>query len=110
MNITYKEKTESMLNGEYFNLMNKRKRDQKYCHKKVIIDYIFEPHQIVYRITDEGRGFDHKAIMSILPENTNNQMLSHGRGIQLARKIFDLMTYNRAGNQVLLVKYLQHQS
>ena len=36
--------------------------------------------------------------------DANRHMLAHGRGISMAKNIFDSVRYNRKGNQVRLIK------
>jgi anti-sigma regulatory factor (Ser/Thr protein kinase) len=40
----------------------------------------------------------------------NDSMLSHGRGIAMARSVFDEIRYNTTGNQVLLIKRFSTQA
>ena len=60
----------------------------------------------MYKISDEGNGFDYKKIMAQIKNEVNQKMLSHGRGISMASSIFDEIQYNDKGNQVMLVKNL----
>jgi len=70
----------------------------------VHIEYAIDPEKIAYKITDEGPGFDYHAVLNTDPDAVNENMLSHGRGITMAREVFDSIEYNKKGNQVLLVK------
>lgn len=71
------------------------------------IEYSLNPVKVVYRITDEGEGFDHMALFHNHSRDANEQLLAHGRGISLARTIFDSVTFNEKGNQVTLLKKFQ---
>ncbi len=104
LDISFEEKSQALLEERYFEFINSRQEEEKYRDKKVRIDYMITPHKAVYKITDQGRGFNHRKIFAQSAEQTNEEMLMHGRGIMMARSIFDKMAYNRKGNQVLLVK------
>jgi len=106
LGISFREKSEAMIADDYFNLIYRRQQDDVNRDKKVAIDYVLEAGKVTYRITDEGRGFDHAAVMRRRSEEANGELLPHGRGIQMTMQIFDEIRYNAAGNQVLLVKYL----
>lgn len=56
------------------------------------------------KITDQGRGFDHKKYMNESNESFNESFFQHGMRISLANHIFDVK-YNDKGNQVLCIKY-----
>ncbi|WP_040335826.1 response regulator [Candidatus Magnetobacterium casense] len=53
-------------------------------------------------ITDEGKGFDVSKLSTL---NVDNHLLC-GRGIKVAKNTSDVLLYNRAGNQALLMKTL----
>ena len=56
-------------------------------------------------VSDAGAGFDWQRLLSVVPASASLFAL-HGRGLLLARKIFDEMHFNAKGNEVHLVKYL----
>jgi PAS domain-containing protein len=103
LNISFSEKTEALTNNSYFELIASRQTDALCRHKKVTIDYSLDPHKFVCFITDEGPGFDHAGILGRPIDYTNSDLIPNGRGIHLARDIFDRVTYNNKGNQVMLV-------
>ncbi|HPX92307.1 MAG TPA: ATP-binding protein, partial [Spirochaetota bacterium] len=103
LNITFEEKSEAIMNDRYFSFLNQRQNHPEYKDRRVRIEYLISPTKAVYKITDQGKGFNHKKYMNneLLKDN-----LAHGRGIAMVRNIFDEVRYNFRGNQVLLVKYL----
>ena len=107
LNITFEEKSEALIADSYIELLNTRQKDPDNASKKVKIEYLISPEKAIYKITDQGKGFNHKKIMSMNGEETNNNFIAHGRGIAMTRSIFDEVKYNLKGNQVLLVKYLE---
>ena len=60
--------------------------------------------RVWFRITDEGKGFDHRSMQSGEKERLHDMTSTHGRGIALARSLFDAVRYNETGNSVTLVK------
>jgi hypothetical protein len=107
LNISFEEKTESMLEGNYLQFIQTRQNDPRYKDKKIHIEYVIDSKKVAYRITDEGKGFDHKKIFTTKVENLNKENIQHGRGIMMTRDVFDIVEYNEKGNQVSLVKYFR---
>jgi PAS domain-containing protein len=104
LNIKFEEKTQAMESGDYLNMIQERQKDHAFRKRKIFIDYLLKSEKLVYRVTDEGMGFDH-ARLTDLSEKAEKEMLFHGRGILMTTATFDEVTYNKKGNQVLLVKY-----
>ena len=107
LNISFEEKTNQMMRGDYFNFLSSRQNDPLYADKKVIIEYAIDPEYVTYCITDQGEGFDHKSLCSIDVDNINQEMVTHGRGILMARGTFDELEYNEKGNQVIIKKFFK---
>ncbi|HBS03618.1 MAG TPA: hypothetical protein DEA96_01550 [Leptospiraceae bacterium] len=104
LNITYEEKSAATREGTYIDLFRQRQAEAQFSEKKVKVDYILTPSFVGFRITDEGRGFDHSEMMRKGASQANTERLGHGRGIQIARSEFDSVRYNKKGNQVTLIK------
>jgi len=109
LNISFEEKTRALTKNTYFDLIASRQRDDSCRNKKVTIDYSLDRHKFVCFITDEGPGFDHAGISRRSPDTSNTGMIPNGRGIHLTRDIFDRVTYNNKGNQVMLVLNLSQE-
>ena len=101
--ITYEEKSRALAENRYFEFLAERQRDLRYRDRSVEIIYALGPERVAYRITDEGEGFDYEAYLTDASAIENSLNETHGRGIILARSVFDEVRYNRKGNQVLLV-------
>jgi two-component system, cell cycle response regulator len=56
---------------------------------------------LVYRITDEGKGFKWQSLLARSQEVCELEGVN-GRGIFLARSFFPSLTYNELGNEVAL--------
>ena len=78
-----------------------------YNARKVLIEYSIDEDRVAFRITDEGKGFDHRKIMKTDEKELNEQFMAHGRGIMMTLSAFDIVRYNEKGNRVALVKYFR---
>ena len=68
--------------------------------KSVCIEYSFTEHQVSFKITDQGLGFDHYQVIDpTLPDNIEKES---GRGIFLMNCLADQVIYNDKGNEVSL--------
>ncbi len=105
--ITFHEKTRELENDTYFTYLNQRQKDPRFSGRTVEVFYSADSERISYTITDEGKGFEHQIY---LDEHTdvNAELLTHGRGITLAKNIFDEIRYNERGNSVTLIKRLKN--
>jgi serine/threonine-protein kinase RsbW len=73
--------------------------------KRVLVEIAFQLGRIQARVTDQGVGFDPKAIPD--PTRPENLTKPCGRGLFLMRKLMDEVWYNDQGNQVTLVLELE---
>ena len=105
LNISFEEKTEASMSPDYINIILERQKDPEYSARKIIIKYSLTSGKAVYDITDSGSGFDHEKILHSLKEKADQNELAHGRGITMARSIFDKITYHGRGNRVVLEKH-----
>lgn len=73
--------------------------------KNVHVAVEFAPDEVTFIITDEGDGFDLKA----LPDPTDPSCLLRtcGRGVMLIYHLMDEVEYNARGNQVRMKKKAQ---
>jgi len=104
LHITFDEKSIETMSDNYMEFIASRQKDPNYQGRKVGIEFSLNPERVAYKITDMGEGFDHVRMMEAIKNRVNSEMLAHGRGITMALNVFDQITYNRRGNQVLLVK------
>lgn len=104
LGISFDDKTEAQNEGTYFSLLLSRQMDPRYANRNVTLVYSLTSKRAVFRITDQGDGFDHKDIMARDLSDPEYFSLMHGRGIAMARLEFDTVRYNAAGNSVLLIK------
>jgi serine/threonine-protein kinase RsbW len=69
--------------------------------KRVRVQAEFRPGEAVVTVTDEGPGFDPRAVDD--PTRPENVDRSHGRGLFLLRSLTDEVRFNETGNSVTLV-------
>ena len=109
LGISFDEKSRETATRTYFEFLVQRKAEKESERKVITVYYNLNSHRALFRIYDEGQGFDYKSIrqrtMSELMEGT----LYHGRGILIAESVFDRVRYNERGNGVLLVKYFNKE-
>ena len=103
--VTYDEKTQSQLEDRYREFLRERQADPRYAGRKVRIEYLLDDEKVIYKIEDEGDGFDVEKVRAKKAAQVNEEALQHGRGIMMTEEIFDEMRYNNKGNAVLLTKY-----
>ncbi|MBN2160036.1 MAG: ATP-binding protein [Spirochaetes bacterium] len=101
--ITFDEKTRELVADNYFEYLNERQKDPRFRERTVSVEYRVDPCQVEYTIVDEGDGFDFRKFIND-DVDANDEMLTHGRGISLAKSVFDEIRYSEVGNSVLLVK------
>ncbi|EQA47034.1 7TM diverse intracellular signaling [Leptospira broomii serovar Hurstbridge str. 5399] len=107
LGISFDEKTDAMKSGNYMEFIQKRQKEVFYGARSVKVAYSLNSKRIGFEIYDEGEGFDFKKILNLDGEKLNEQSYTHGRGIMMTRKVFDVVKFNDKGNKVLLIKYLQ---
>ncbi|XDD49000.1 7TM diverse intracellular signaling domain-containing protein [Leptospira sp. WS92.C1] len=105
--ISFDEKTEALNAGRYLEFIQKRQKEPFYNYRTVKVSYSLNARRIGFLITDEGEGFDYKKILNLDIEKLNETSLTHGRGIVMTRRVFDIVKFNEKGNKVLLIKYLK---
>jgi len=106
LNITFEEKERALADGTYFRFIQERQKDEKYSARKVTISSSLNPVRMIVSITDQGAGFDSERMITRNIAKPEEAARYHGRGILIALQEFDEMKYNRKGNTVRMVKYL----
>ncbi|EMJ96728.1 7TM diverse intracellular signaling domain-containing protein [Leptospira alstonii] len=105
LNISEEDKARCLKNGNYFQFILARQNDPYYRDKKILVEYFLSGQKVGYRITDEGKGFNHaRTVRNALSKTDENAALRTG-GIAFALSAFDVVKFNSTGNRVTLVKY-----
>ena len=105
LGISFEEKTDAIMDGDYMQFLLQRQKQPEYAGKKVRVDFVLDAHRVFIRITDAGNGFDHATYMKKVETDDSMLELEHGRGILIAKNVFDRAEYNDKGNQILLIKH-----
>jgi CheY-like chemotaxis protein/anti-sigma regulatory factor (Ser/Thr protein kinase) len=104
LGLTYEEKTAALEAGSLDDLLASRARAEPYRDRRVTVAARRGEEALAFTITDQGRGFDWRALPD--PSAVPDLFAIHGRGVLLSRLSVDSLTFNQAGNQVKVVKLL----
>ena len=98
--ITYEEKSELTMKGDWKSEVSKRLADEKYSSRIAKVDLVRDKEKISITIEDEGAGFNWQKYMEFDPARAFD---AHGRGIATANQIcFDSLEYKGRGNIVIV--------
>ena len=93
--ISYDEKTQLVQDGQWQQELNARSLN---CTTSASVALMRRDGELLYRIQDQGTGFDSRDYLSISPKRATD---NHGRGIAIARRYcFDRLEFNSRGNTV----------
>lgn len=106
LSITYDEKQKLLGSGEYNRMLKEKARLPKNVEKYVDIKVFSTPEYFKIMVEDMGTGFDLSSIPD--PENPENFLNEHGKGIMMTMNAYDEVLYNDVGNKVTLVKYSEN--
>lgn len=103
LEIVYQEKQEALAEGRYEQLLARRLAQARLRDRRVIMHVLHDKDadSLVYRITDEGKGFKWRSLLMRSQEVCESED-ANGRGIFLARSFFPCLTYNERGNEVTI--------
>lgn len=105
LELDFEAKTSAIREGRYFETLQERRLLPAYRERRVVLEYSISPARASFRVTDEGKGFDHRARLEAARGGGGGEGLEHGRGLALTLGAFDEIAYNAKGNQVALVKH-----
>ncbi len=106
LNIDSKLKNRLIKNGEYEDyLLNVQKDNDRKIRVNVSVCGDNLKEFLVIRVCDEGKGFD----AALLHEGFLDASLLNGRGISIAKSFVDEIYYNKAGNEVTLIRQLMRR-
>jgi len=107
LEITYEEKQRLLGTGEYNRALKEKAHLPENISKCVDIKVFSTPEYLKIMVEDMGTGFDLSSIPD--PQNPENFLNEHGKGIMMTLNAFDEVTYNDKGNKVTLVKYSENK-
>ncbi len=88
--------------GAYRELVETRLSDPEFAARQVVVELLSTRDRAEWVISDQGRGFDWRAVMDDL--DTPDPLALHGRGLFLATCYFDEVEFLGAGNVVRVRK------
>jgi serine/threonine-protein kinase RsbW len=72
-------------------------------HKTVTVEYRIDGEKVDLRLTDQGEGFDPRAVPD--PREGENLYRPEGRGLLLISAYMHIVEYNERGNGVHMIRY-----
>jgi hypothetical protein len=97
--ISYDEKSAYLEEGgDILELIRQKNSDPGVRRKRVYLSYRISPKKSVFRVRDEGEGFDWKQMQQLTGQDGLGEL--HGRGISMARHYLENLRYNDKGNEV----------
>ncbi len=106
LGISYQEKNEWIRQGIWKKEVSKRLAKPQYRKKKAKIQVAKDRKKIVFRLEDQGDGFDWEYFLDLHPNRANSKF---GRGIAMSKKLcFDTLEYQDPGNVVIFSKFFIH--
>ncbi|MBK1649191.1 response regulator [Rhabdochromatium marinum] len=98
LELGYTGKTAALASEDWHKELERRLSDPLYCDRVAEVRVRIEGEQLIYRIKDQGAGFDWARYLDIDPKRMFD---SHGRGIAMTRQLaFERLEYLGAGNEV----------
>ena len=89
--------------GEFEKLAEFRRQRKPWCHRRVHVLVRESPNEVVFRIRDEGPGFD-ATRLDYDPTSPENLTRPCGRGLFLIRAFMDEVSFNERGNEITMVR------
>ncbi len=102
LGITFEEKQKAIEDGRWGEFIESRLNENNNRKKLIRINSKLTEEEFRIVISDEGEGFDWKALPEV---SADNLLRYNGRGIFLTKIYFDEVIFNEKGNEVTLVKY-----
>ncbi|MBF0139638.1 MAG: response regulator [Magnetococcales bacterium] len=100
IDISYKEKTQLVIDGQWDEEVERRLTLPEYRERTVTVTLTREKTNLVLTIQDQGAGFNWQKYMNLDPKRAFDP---HGRGIAMSRMMsFDSLEYQGNGNTVIV--------
>jgi CheY-like chemotaxis protein/anti-sigma regulatory factor (Ser/Thr protein kinase) len=99
LGISFEEKNKAIQEGRLAELISERARVSDSLHRTVRISTRLSPSRFEVTVSDDGGGFDWRALPAVEPENL---LAFNGRGIFLTKIYFDEVIYNERGTEVTM--------
>ncbi len=108
LEIVSREKEEALAAGRYEQLLAGRLAQSRLRDRRVTIQSRYDKggNSLTYRIVDEGKGFEWRALLARSQDMCESEDAS-GRGIFLTRSFFPSLAYNERGNEATVTVPLE---
>jgi len=87
---------------QYYRLRQERSLVQPYRNRRVHVTERVGTEDVTYVVRDEGKGFDVRSVPD--PRVSENLLKASGRGLMLIRTFMDVVSFNKRGNEISMVK------
>lgn len=88
--------------SSFHQLGDERKLQAPWKDRKVTVRSKITPTEVSYTVGDEGRGYDPSSLPD--PEDPENMLKAHGRGLLLIRSFMDDVKFSENGNEITMIK------
>lgn len=78
--------------------------NKKDPNKQVYATVQITPKKLIFKIADEGKGFDYHKLPD--PTKAENLKKPHGRGLYLVRNFMDNVVFHRSGSEIIMEKFI----
>jgi CheY-like chemotaxis protein/anti-sigma regulatory factor (Ser/Thr protein kinase) len=86
----------------YTALIDQRLREPPYRDRRVHVVVQFKRGEALFRVRNEGRGFDHSALLD--PADSSRMTRPRGRGLLLIYTFMDHVSFNKTGTEITMIK------
>jgi CheY-like chemotaxis protein/anti-sigma regulatory factor (Ser/Thr protein kinase) len=90
--------------SDYFELVQRRRNQEPFSNRRVLISATESRDRIAYHIKDDGPGFDPASLPD--PTSPDNMLRLSGRGLLLIRTFMDRVEFGGRGNEITLAKWV----
>jgi CheY-like chemotaxis protein len=87
---------------EYTQIAEQRKQDPRFAGRQISLKFEADMQQVIFRVADQGRGFDTAAMDTL--SATESDWHKKGHGLPLIRSCTDSVAFNEAGNEITLTR------
>jgi DNA-binding response OmpR family regulator len=102
LGVGYQQKSEALRAGAYQNLLEERMADPELDARRVRLEFEMTPQGMTVTVSDEGEGFDWRNRPN--PNDPENLLKEHGRGLSIIHLFMDEVSFNDSGSEIRMRK------
>ncbi len=87
---------------EYVARAASHKSDPPYCDRRIRLEVKLDPVEITFRITDQGKGFNHAIVADLT--GPPDERFPAGNGFRQIQHAMDSVLFNESGNMIILTR------